>query len=207
MIRATQEYDPAFGTRFSTYASYWVKQAIHHALINTGSTIRLPAHIVGLLVRWKRTEQKLLRRLGRRPSFDEISEELGVGEPQRHMVSQAIRALQMCREGLSSDSDQGNWLPEDATDPNDGPEQPIDQNDEIQNLRRRLLRLEDRERTVLALRFGLGGVPPHTIKQVAETLGVTREWVRRLEIRALEQLAVDQGHGDAPGRGPHRRRW
>ena len=72
LIRAAEEYDPRFGTRFSTYASYWIKQAIRHALINTTTTIRLPAHMYGLLTRWRRAERSLCRERGSAPSFEEV---------------------------------------------------------------------------------------------------------------------------------------
>ena len=72
LIRAAEEFEPRFGTRFSTYASYWIKQSIRHALINTTSTIRLPAHMVGLLTKWRRAERTLYREWGRVPSFDEL---------------------------------------------------------------------------------------------------------------------------------------
>src|SRR5262249_1622448 len=73
LIRAAEEFDPRCGTRFSTYASYWIKQAIRHALINTTSTIRLPAHMVGLLTKWRRAERTLCRDEGRAPTFDEVA--------------------------------------------------------------------------------------------------------------------------------------
>ena len=95
LIRATKEYDPRFGTRFSTYASYWIKQAIRHALINTTATIRLPAHMVGLLTRWRRTERALCRELRRAPSFEEVATSLGLTETQKTLVARAHQARQL----------------------------------------------------------------------------------------------------------------
>src|SRR5271170_616238 len=74
LIRAAEEFQPRFGTRFSTYAAYWIKQSIRHALINTTSTIRLPAHMVGLLTKWRRGERALYRQLGRTPTFNEVAD-------------------------------------------------------------------------------------------------------------------------------------
>ena len=74
LIRATEEFEPCYGTRFSTYASYWIKQSIRHALINTSTTIRLPAHMIGLLTKWRRAERVLCRQLGRGPSFNEVAD-------------------------------------------------------------------------------------------------------------------------------------
>src|SRR5207253_3748621 len=76
LIRAAEEFDPRFGTRFSTYASYWIKQSIRQALINTTATIRLPAHMIGLLTRWRRAERALGREAGRAPTFDEVASHL-----------------------------------------------------------------------------------------------------------------------------------
>src|SRR5213592_2924713 len=86
LIRAAEEFDPRFVTRFSTYASYWIKQAIRHALINTTATIRLPAHMVGLLTKWRRAERALRRELGRDPIDDEIAARLGLSAMQRMLV-------------------------------------------------------------------------------------------------------------------------
>lgn len=196
LIRATREYDPRFGTRFSTYASYWVKQAIHHALVNTASTIRLPAHMVNLLTRWKRAERRLARTLGKPPGFDEVAEDLGLAASQRRMILQAMRAGTLCREGVGEDGESTSWLPDEAADPGAAPEEPVALRDEIHELRRRLLRLDDRERMILALRYGLGGVPPQTLKQVAASLDVTREWIRKIELRALAKLGREMGSVD-----------
>src|SRR5262245_43332575 len=90
LIRAAQDFDPKLPTRFSTYAAYWIKQAIRAALTNTGATIRLPAHMVGLLGKWKRAERELRREHGREPVFDEIAALLCLSAVQRDMVRHAL---------------------------------------------------------------------------------------------------------------------
>ncbi len=89
LIRAAEEFNPRFGTRFSTYASYWIKQAIRHALINTTPTIRLPAHMVGLLTKWRRAERALTREFGHAPSSEQIAVSLGLTDSQRGLVEKA----------------------------------------------------------------------------------------------------------------------
>jgi len=183
LIRAAEEFDPRFGTRFSTYASYWIKQAIHHALINTTATIRLPAHMVGLLTRWRRAERMLCRETGRHPTFEEVASDLRLTETQKSLVAKARQAGQVKLEsGLSADA--GRWSPDEVIDRHEAPEAVLVSDDECATLLRRMDRLDARERAVLALRYGLGGERPLTLKEIGRRLGVTREWVRKIELRA-----------------------
>ena len=103
LIRAAEEFNPSYGTRFSTYASIWIKEAIRRALINTTTTIRLPAHMVGLLTKWRRAERALLREAGRMPTFEEIASVLDLSEVQKSRVAQALQAAQLMFEGDCSD--------------------------------------------------------------------------------------------------------
>jgi RNA polymerase primary sigma factor len=197
LIRATQEFDPRFGTRFSTYASYWIKQAIRHALINTTATIRLPAHMVGLLTRWRRAERSLCRELRRAPTFEEIASALGLSETQKTLVARAHRARQLKLEnGLASDANR--WSPEEAVDERESLESSLEAKDEHERLMSRLDRLDERERVILSWRYGLEGASPLTLKEIGRRLGVTREWVRKIELRAVRKL--DDREPEAPRR-------
>ncbi len=185
LIRASEEFDPNFGTRFSTYASYWIKQAIRHALTNTTATIRLPAHMVTLLSKWRKAERALTRELGQPPSFDQVAVTLGLTDAQRILVERARLASQLRLEG---NDDENGWTPDDAADLHEGPDAALEAADERRSLFGRLDRLDDRERTIVSLRFGLGGADPLTLKEVGRKLGVTREWVRKIEVRAVRKL-------------------
>ncbi|WP_337175799.1 RNA polymerase sigma factor RpoD/SigA [Paludisphaera sp.] len=187
LIRAVQEFDPAFGVRFSTYAGYWIKQSIRFALINTATTIRIPAHMVGLLTKWRRAERSLTRDLGRPPLFEEIADSLGLSELQRSLVAKAKRANQLKLEGSAADEDD-YWSPDDSVDPGDGPTSGLETGDACAEMVRRMSILDERERMVLTYRYGLRGVTPLTLKEIGERLGVTREWVRKLELRAIRKL-------------------
>ncbi|MDG3004635.1 sigma-70 family RNA polymerase sigma factor [Paludisphaera mucosa] len=187
LIRASEEYDPRFGTRFSTYAGYWIKQAIRHALINTATTIRLPAHMVGLLTKWRRAERLLTRELVRAPSFDEIAGHLGLTEMQKSLVVKAKRANQVKLESGAADEDD-YWSPDDSVDPDEGPSADLEARDDRADLFRRMRVLDERERMVLTYRYGLQGVAPLTLKEIGDRLGITREWVRKLELRAIRKL-------------------
>lgn len=202
LIRAAEEFDPRFGTRFSTYAGYWIKQAIRHALINTTLTIRLPAHMVGLLTKWRRTERALTRELGHFPSPEQVAVRLGLTDSQRALVEKAHRASQLRSENRGGDEGAG-WSPDESTDTRDAPDAVVEADDERQDLRRRLERLDQRERVILALRFGLEGELPMTLKEVGRRLGVTREWVRKIELRAVRKLEDGAMSEEAAG-GPSR---
>ena len=188
LIRAAEEFDPRFGTRFSTYASYWIKQAIRHALINTTSTIRLPAHMVGLLTKWRRAERVLCREAGRAPSFDEIASFLGSDRGPEDLwwpgpsrpVSSSWRA--------ASCPNAHRWSPDDSIDRHDTPEALLEADDERDLLLRRMDRLDPRERAILALRYGLEGELPLTLKEIGRRLGVTRDGCRKIELRAVRKL-------------------
>ena len=200
LIRAAEEFDPAFGTRFSTYASYWIKQAIRHALTNTTATIRLPAHMVTLLSQWRKAERALARELGRAPSFDEVAITLGLTDSQRVLIERARRASQLRLEGGDGPSE---WSPDEASDNSEAPDAALEAADDRREVRARLGRLDDRERMVVSLRFGLDGDTPMTLKEVGEVLGVTREWVRKIEVRAVRKL---DGETPAEPEAPRSRR-
>ena len=187
LIRASEEFDPRFNTRFSTYASYWIKQAIRHALINTTATIRLPAHMVNLLTKWRRAERELTRELGCAPTADQVAIVLDITDAQRVLVEKAQRAGHLRLETGSGESG-GDWSADETAEVVDAPDAMLEADDERLDLRRRLQRLDERERAILALRFGLEGELPLTLKEVGQRLGVTREWVRKIELRAVRKL-------------------
>jgi RNA polymerase primary sigma factor len=188
LIRATEEFEPRFGTRFSTYASYWIKQSIRHALINTSTTIRLPAHMIGLLTKWRRVERALCRQLGRAASFNEVAESLGLSDSQKMLVAKAHQARQLKLENnLAAPTRRGasSW---GSVSHYTQTEEIVEADDEWRILLGRLSCLEPRERTVLILRYGLEGESALTLKEIGRRLGVTREWVRKIEIRAVRKL-------------------
>jgi RNA polymerase primary sigma factor len=188
LIRAAQDFDPSFGTRFSTYAAYWIKQAIRAALTNTTATIRLPAHMVGLLGRWRRVERLLRRDLGRDPLFQEIADNLKLTPMQREMVRHALLTRHLVREGHQEMDGDTTWSCTETTDPRLSHESECDADEERKAVTKRLDRLDDRERMVVCLRFGLCGDGPLTLQEVGKRLGVTREWVRKIELRAVRKL-------------------
>ncbi|MFO0960589.1 MAG: RNA polymerase sigma factor RpoD/SigA [Isosphaeraceae bacterium] len=187
LVRAADDYDPAFKVRFSTYAAYWIKQAIRHALTNTTSTIRLPSHLNGLMGKWNRAEHQMRRDLGGAPTAEQVADRLGLSEAQREMIDRGFRAKRL-RQGGGDGGDA--WDPDNAPDCRDqDPDADLDASDDLVDLHRRLDRLDARERAIVSMRFGLGGEPSRTLKEVGQVLGITREWVRKIEIRALGKLS------------------
>jgi len=189
LIRAAEEFNPEFGTSFSTYASYWVKQAIRDALINRTPTIRLPAHMVRLLTKWRRIERTLSCEGDRMPQFDEVASILGLSEVQKSLVREAHRAGRLKLEGSRSGG-AANWLLNVATDRHGPVEAILQADDERDSLMRRMESLDDRERTVLALRYGLDD-EPLTLSQIGARLGLRRASVRKIELGAIRKLGGD----------------
>jgi RNA polymerase primary sigma factor len=189
LIRAVRDYDPVYGTRFSTYASHWIKQSIRHALLNTEPAIRLPAHMAGLLTRWKRARKALRVELNREPSTEEIADRLGLSRMQRSMVGEALRA-----RGLRSNSDLSDHQSGVRLDRGRDSDLYPTSNEEVEiaeerdAIIRRLERLDARERDVIRLRFGLAGDPAMTFKQIGCHLRMTREGARKVVTRALAKL-------------------
>jgi RNA polymerase primary sigma factor len=188
LIRAAEAFEPSFGTRFSTYASFWIKQSIRRAVINSSSLIRLPSHIVGLLTKWRRAERALSREHGCEPSFNDVASFLGLSDTQRAMMSRAHQALQLKLES-SVAAETGRWVPVDAPGMYNAPETALELNEQRGILMSRMQRLDNRERTVVTLRYGLGGASPLTLKEISRRLKVTREWVRKIEVRAVRKLS------------------
>jgi RNA polymerase primary sigma factor len=198
LIRAAEDFDPKFGTLFSTYAAYWVKQAIRDALYNRTAAIRLPVYMVKLLTRWRRTERTLIRQGDGKPDFEAVASTLGLSERQRSLVCMARRAGQVKRDG-SCGAEAANFLLEQTPDQRRPVEALLEAHDQRDSLMRRMERLNECERAVLAFRYGLDG-ELLTLREIGTRLGLLREQVREVASGAIRKLRRDHDHGAAISR-------
>jgi RNA polymerase primary sigma factor len=186
LLRAAEGFDPTMETRFSTYAAYWIKQSMKRAIVNTAKTVRVPAYMAELMVKWRRAATKLQEELGRQPTEEEIGARLGLSAKKLKIIRKALRISGASAPGCL---DEGAAPVEEAADTRPSPTAAISGAEELQQVLDLLDQLEEREATVLRLRFGLSGEEPKTLKEIGERLGLTRERVRQIESEALAKLA------------------
>jgi RNA polymerase primary sigma factor len=197
LMKGVERFDPKKGAKLSSYASWWIKQSIKLALANQSKTIRLPVHVVDKVAHIRRAELKLRETLDREPTEEELADELQI--PARRVA----RYRQASRAPVSLDApigdDDSNHVSEVVADPNAAaPFDRLVQETDYELVREALTSLTERERAILAERFGLEDGAQKTLEEVGEHFGVTRERIRQIQDQALKALRARMEERDRP---------